>query len=177
MTWTPGILVLGAELRYTGWPMTNCSKNQIDLRERNDLGNCFLFISYSRQSNLFSTLPVRVINLYLNNDGNLQHSRFKRIFQNSSTNNESFRKKITFTKSINSDLKYLAFQLNLVIWLRNQFKSWRCITLLFGSWFLVGISSKIYIISSLSPWLGCPLLLCLTKKNFKNILHTLDIRS
>ena len=95
--------------------MTNCSKNQIDLRERNDLGNCFLFISYSRQSNLFSTLPVRVINLYLNNDGNLQHSRFKRIFQNSSTNNESFRKKITFTKSINSDLKYLAFQLNLVI--------------------------------------------------------------
>ena len=60
--------------------MTNCSKNQIDLRERNDLGNCFLFISYSRQSNLFSTLPVRVINLYLNNVGNLQHLDLKGSF-------------------------------------------------------------------------------------------------
>ena len=59
------------------------------------------------------------------------------------------------------------------MWLWDQFKSWRCITLLFGSWFLVGISSKIYIIF-LSPWLGCPLLLCFTKKNFKNILHILD---
>ena len=152
--------------------MTNCSKNQIDLRERNDLGNCFLFISYSRQSNLFSPLPVRVINLYLNNVGNLQHLDLKGSIRISST--KASEKIITFTKSINSDLKYLAFQLNLVIWLRNQFKSWRCITLLFGSWFLVGISSKIYIISSLSPWLGCPLLLCFTKKNFKNILHILD---
>ena len=68
----------------------------------------------------------------------------------------------------------MAFQVNLVMWLWDQFKSWRCITLLFGSWFLVGISSIIYIISSLSPWLGCPLLLCFTKKNFKNILHILD---
>ena len=65
--------------------MTNCSKNQIDLRERNDLGNCFLFISYSRQSNLFSTLPVRVINLYLNNVENLQHLELKGSVRISST--------------------------------------------------------------------------------------------
>ena len=57
---------------------------------------------------LQSPLPVRVINLYLNNVGNPQHPDLKGSPRKAS-------EKITFTKSINSDLKYLAFQVNLVM--------------------------------------------------------------
>ena len=71
----------------------------------------------------------------------------------------------------------MAFQLNLVMWLWDQFRSWRCITLLFGSWFLVGISSKIYIIF-LSPLLGLAVLsfFALLRKSLKHFTYITGLK-